>query len=101
MIVDIFFAFFAFCCTLIAFYCTFITFQLPPNPLPLNITILLCKYPSLWKENKASSTAEHNAKSVEVGTRKAGHWSDLSGGQSSTQVGKFWKIKCDIMRRLV
>ena len=30
-----------------------------------------------------SSGAEDNAKSVEVGTHKVGHWSDLSGGQSS------------------
>ena len=32
------------------------------------------------KENKASSGAEDNAKSVEVGTREVGHRSDLSGG---------------------
>ena len=40
----------------------------------------LCKDPSLWKENKASSRAEDNTKSAEVGTYEVGHWSDLSGG---------------------
>ena len=41
------------------------------------------RIPPNEKENKVSSGAEDDAKSVEVGTRKAGHWSDLSGGQSS------------------
>ena len=40
------------------------------------------------KENKVSSGAENDAKSAEVGTHEAGHRSDLSGGQSSAQVGK-------------
>ena len=56
---------------------------------------------SLWKDNKASSGAEDDAKSVEVGTHKVGHWSDLSRGQSSGRVGQLWKTKCDIMLRLV
>ena len=60
-----------------------------------------CKDPSLWKENKVSNGAEDGAKSTEVGTHKVGHGSDLSGGQSSTQAGKFWKTKCDITLRLV
>ena len=60
-----------------------------------------CKDPSLWKENKVSSGAEDNAKLAEVGTHEVGHWSNLSGGQSSMQVGKFWKTKCDIILRLV
>ena len=47
-----------------------------------------CKDPSLLKENKASSRAEDDAKSVEVGTHEAGHQSDLSGGQSSARVGE-------------
>ena len=34
-----------------------------------------CKDPSLWKVNKASSGAEDNTKSVEVGIHKTGHWS--------------------------
>ena len=38
---------------------------------------------------------------MEVGTRKVGHQSNLNGGQSSTQVEKSWKTKCDIMLRLV
>ena len=42
-----------------------------------------CKDPSLWKENKASSGAEDDAKSAEVGTHEVGHWSNLSGGRSS------------------
>ena len=42
-----------------------------------------CKDPFLLKENKASSGAEDDANSVEVGTRKVGHWINLSGGQSS------------------
>ena len=48
----------------------------------------MCKDPSLWKENKVSIRAEDDTKSVEVGTRKADHWSDLSRGQSSTRLGK-------------
>ena len=59
-----------------------------------------CKDPSLWKENKASSRAKDDAKSVEVGTREAGHRSYLSGGQSSARVGNLWKTKCDIILRL-
>ena len=39
--------------------------------------------------------------SVEVGTRKVGHWSNLSRGQRSVRVGKFFKTMCDIMLRLV
>ena len=35
-------------------------------------TFYICKDPSLWKENKASSGAEDNAKSAEVGTGEAG-----------------------------
>ena len=53
------------------------------------------------KENKASSRAEDDAKSVEVGTHKVGYQSDLSGGQSSVQARKFWKTKCDTKLRLV
>ena len=60
-----------------------------------------CKDPSLQKENKASSGAKDNAKSVEVGTRKVGHQRNLSGGQSSMRAGKLWKTKCDIVLRLV
>ena len=47
------------------------------------------RIPPYEKENKVSSGAEDNAKSVEMGTYKAGHRSDLSGGQSSVRVGKF------------
>ena len=43
----------------------------------------ICKDPSLLKENKASSRAEDDAKSAEVGNHEAGHLSNLSGGQSS------------------
>ena len=53
------------------------------------------------KENKASSRAEDDAKSVEVGTHKVGHWSDFSGGQSSMQAGKFLKTKFYIMHSLL
>ena len=38
---------------------------------------------------KVSSGAEDDAKSAEVGTCEAGHWSDLSGGQSSARAVKF------------
>ena len=38
------------------------------------------KIPPYEKYNKTSSRAKDNAKLVEVGTREAGHWSDLSGG---------------------
>ena len=48
-----------------------------------------------------SNGTEDNAKSVEVGTCKMGHWSDLIGGQSSARAGEFWKTKCDITLRLV
>ena len=47
------------------------------------IEYLACKDPYLWKGNKASSRAEYNIKSAEVGTHKMGHWSDLSRGKSS------------------
>ena len=44
-------------------------------------------------------------KSEKGGTCQEGHWSDLSrgriGGQSSTQVGGYKKVKCDISLRLV
>ena len=52
-------------------------------------------------EREQSEGAEDDTKSVEVGTCKVGHQSDLSGGQSSVQAGKLWKTKCDIMLRLV
>ena len=55
----------------------------------LYMASLDCNYPSLWKENKANSGTEDNAKSGEVGTREVGQQSDLSRGQSSTQGGKF------------
>ena len=47
------------------------------------------RIPPYEKENKASSGAEDDAKSAEVGTREAGHRSDLNGGQSSAIAGKF------------
>ena len=40
-----------------------------------------------------SSKAEGNAKSVEEGTCEAGHQSNLSGGGSSAQEGKFFENK--------
>ena len=40
-----------------------------------------------------SSAAENDTKSMEVGTHEVGHQSDLSGGQSSTQVGKILENK--------
>ena len=69
--------------------------------MPRHTNYYWCKDPYLWKENKASSRAEDDAKSLEVGTHEVGHWSDLSGGQSSVQVEKFWKPKCDTMLRWV
>ena len=41
------------------------------------------RIPPYEKENKASSGAEDDTKSAEVGTCKVGHRSDLIGGQSS------------------
>ena len=38
------------------------------------------RIPPYEKQNKASSGAEDDAKSAEVGTREAGHRSDLRGG---------------------
>ena len=69
--------------------------------VPYKLNQYLCKDPSLWKEDKAISRAEDDAKSAEVGTCKVGYQSNLSSGQSSTRVGKFWKTKCDIMLKLV
>ena len=40
-------------------------------------------------KSKASSGAEDDAKSAEVGTHEAGHRSDLHGEKSSTRAGKF------------
>ena len=47
------------------------------------------RIPPYEKENKASSGAEDDTKSAEVGTHEAGHRSDLSGGQSSVRARKF------------
>ena len=48
-----------------------------------------CKDPFLLKKhNKASSRVEDVTKSVDLGTHKVGHWSDLSGRQSSICMGK-------------
>ena len=47
------------------------------------------RIPPYEKENKVSSGAKDNAKSAEVGTHEAGHWSDLRGGGSSARAGKF------------
>ena len=49
------------------------------------------KDPSLWKENKASSGAEDDAKSAEVGTHEVGYWSDLGGEQTMCKWEKFRK----------
>ena len=50
----------------------------------------------------ACCASQHTAIStLTVGTREVGHLSDLGGGQSSMQAGKFWKAKCDITLRLV
>ena len=66
------------------------------------------RIPPYEKENKASSGAEDDAKSAEVGSCEVGYQSDLSRGQSSAQVGKFDKHSvilcldwCNIMHSLV
>ena len=46
---------------------------------------IFLKIPPYGKENKASSRAEDDAESMEVGTQKKGHWSDLGGGQGFMQ----------------
>ena len=46
------------------------------NSSARQLCVVYVRNPSLWKENKANSISEDDAKSAEVGTRETGYQSD-------------------------
>ena len=62
---------------------------------------IVVRIPSLLKENKVSSGAEDNTKSAEVGTHKAGHWSNLASENFDKQSVILCSGWCNIMHSLV